>query len=74
MERLTRCTCPRIQFAVVGPIVNFADVLLPCLTFFAVVRTVFDDGFNFVLLQVVIILLAAIARIGNDGVWQFAEL
>ena len=74
MERLSGRACPCILFAVVGPVIDLADVLLPGLAFFAVVCAVFDDGFDFVLLQVVIILLAAIARIRDNGVWQLAQL
>ncbi|MMZ61199.1 hypothetical protein D1872_233330 [compost metagenome] len=58
--------CPCILFAVIGPVVDFTDILLPCLALFTVIRVVLDDGFDFILLQVVIILFTTIARIGDD--------
>lgn len=53
MERLSRRTCPCILFTVIGTVVDLADVLLPRLALFAVVRAVFDDGFDFILLPIV---------------------
>ncbi|WP_029192105.1 hypothetical protein [Paenibacillus elgii] len=69
MERLSCRACPRTLFAVLGPVIDLANVFLPCLALFVVISAVFDDGFDFVLLQVVITLFAAIAHISDDNDW-----
>jgi len=67
MKRLSYSACPCVFFFVIRPVFDFADLFLPGLAVFLMIRAVFDQRFDLVVLQIHVIFLTAITDICNDG-------